>query len=49
MVSKETVNYRLADGDRRCGTCVMFHGTGTCELVTGKISPGAVCDRWEAK
>lgn len=47
-VSKESVNYRPATGDRRCGNCVMFH-SGTCDLVKGEINPKDVCDRWEAK
>lgn len=48
MVSKETVNYRPADGWRSCMTCIMYHH-GRCDLVTGRIYPEDVCDRWERK
>jgi len=47
-VSKASVNYRAGTDARRCGTCVMFHANGTCDLVVGDIQPDAVCDRWEA-
>jgi hypothetical protein len=49
MVSKESVNYRPAEGKRHCGNCVMFHPGGTCDLVMGHIRPEDTCDRWEAK
>src|SRR5215469_8235600 len=49
QVSKESVNYRPATGNHKCGNCVMFHQNGTCDLVMGKISPEDTCDRWEAK
>lgn len=49
QVSKESVNYRAATGDHRCGNCVMFHSNGTCDLVMGNISAHDTCDRWEAK
>lgn len=48
QVSKEAVNYRLAEDGRRCGTCDMFNATsGTCDLVEGSIDADHVCDRWE--
>jgi SPP1 gp7 family putative phage head morphogenesis protein len=48
-LSKDSVNYRHATGNRKCGNCVMFHPGGTCDLVMGHIKPGDTCDRWEAK
>lgn len=52
--SKPSVNYRIATFGwllgKRCGTCTMFRPrTCTCTLVKGRITPGAVCDRWAAK
>lgn len=49
MVSKESVDYRPGTFARNCGNCVMFHQDGTCDLVKGKILPGDVCDKWEAR
>lgn len=50
MLPKTAVNYRPGSPFRNCGNCVMFHeDSGTCDLVKGKILPGDVCDRWEAK
>src|SRR5215472_2792327 len=48
-LTKAEVNYRMGDADQHCGNCVMFHGNGTCDLVEGVITPGSVCDRWEAR
>lgn len=46
-LSKPAVAYRPAVNPAVCcGTCVMFHD-GDCDLVKGRISPDAVCDRWE--
>lgn len=49
-VPKKSVDYRQAgsDANRRCGSCAMYHAS-RCDLVLGYISPGDVCDRWEAK
>jgi len=47
--SKESVDYRPGTTARHCGNCVMFHQDGTCDLVKGRILPGDVCDKWEAK
>jgi len=44
-VSKVSVDYRPA---QRCGTCSMYE-SGSCTLVSGKIDPMDVCDKWEAK
>jgi len=44
-VSKVSVNYRSA---QRCGTCSMYE-SGSCTLVSGKIDPMDVCDKWEVK
>lgn len=46
-LSKAVVAYRRSVTGIRCGTCVMFHGNGTCDLVAGPVSPDGVCDRWE--
>lgn len=56
-VSKESVNYRLADGEKRCASCVMWkpgpnaegNGLGTCTLVMGAIKASDTCDRWEPR
>jgi hypothetical protein len=50
-VSKQVVNYREADGKRRCGNCGMFHRVrgsyqGKCDLVLGFIHPDDTCDEW---
>ena len=50
-VSKQVVNYREADGKRRCGNCGMFHRVrgsyqGKCDLVLGSIHPDDTCDEW---
>lgn len=56
-VTKQSVNYRPADGNRSCGNCVMFHVShsasvtrlcGRCDLVEGEVCAEDVCDRWEA-
>jgi hypothetical protein len=59
MISKETANYRIAEGSKRCGNCSMFRskdgGTGfilacaTCTLVRGTIRAHDTCDEWEKK
>ena len=55
-VSKSSVNYRPAKGDKRCGNCSMYrrvHRTkglnGSCTLVEGAIDPADTCDKWEKK
>ena len=51
-VSKASVHYRRSAwwGGPCCGTCVMFVPfPGVCTLVSGRIRPGDMCDRWEAK
>jgi len=49
-VSKASVNYRRADGPRRCGNCDMFHCVspyvGSCDLVRGVIETADVCREW---
>jgi len=49
-VSKASVNYRQADGPRRCGNCDMFHSAspyvGSCDLVRGVIETQDVCREW---
>lgn len=47
-VSKSSVNYRTAESQARsCATCAMFNSeSGRCDLVSGKIQPYDVCDRW---
>jgi len=53
-VSKDSVNYRPATNNKRCGNCAMstFHGTfthGSCTLVEGLIRRDDTCDKWEAE
>lgn len=52
-LSKPSVNYRPAQGTRRCATCSMFRKgngeKGTCTLVRGAIDPHDVCNEWESK
>lgn len=52
-VTKASVNYRMARGERRCGNCSMFtlvrERLGNCSLVEGRIDKRDVCDRWERK
>lgn len=49
-VSKASVNYRQADGRRRCGSCDMFRiaspYVGSCDLVRGVIESADVCSEW---
>ena len=49
-VSKASVNYRRADGPRRCGNCNMFYPVspliGSCELVRGVIDVQDRCGEW---
>ena len=49
-VSKTSVNYRRADGRRRCGNCDMFKPSspfiGDCDLVRGVIDTQDVCSEW---
>jgi hypothetical protein len=48
--TRNKVNYRKAEGNRRCGNCAMFTRTGLvtgdCDILVGKVSQSAVCDRW---
>ncbi len=51
-IPKVDVNFRKADGDRSCGSCVYADfsgagGSGVCDLVEGSILPDDVCDLWE--
>lgn len=53
-VSKESVNYRQATDNERCGNCSMWRkATGVlesrCTLVEGKIRAFDTCDAWEKK
>lgn len=41
--SKEEVNYRQFE---RCLSCTNFYAPGSCKLVSGNISPDAVCNLW---
>jgi hypothetical protein len=48
--SKQSVAYRVAKSERRCGTCSMFRpNSESCSLVKGYIHEDDTCDRWEAK
>jgi hypothetical protein len=47
-VAKASVDYRPAEGERRCGVCSMFREPRSCTLVRGDIDPAFTCDRWEA-
>lgn len=48
-MSKAEANYRGGGTPgHRCGDCSMFRDS-TCSLVTGVISPGDVCDHFEAR
>ena len=55
-VTKSSVNYREAKGDKRCGNCFMYRPShvhkiikGSCTLVEGVIDPDDTCDKWERK
>jgi High potential iron-sulfur protein len=53
-VSKDSVNYRPATNNKRCGNCAMYSerlhdGRGTCSLVEGSIRRHDTCDKWQAK
>ena len=45
-LSKEAANYRPHE---RCGMCMHFYSSSTCDIVDGNIAPDAVCDHWELK
>lgn len=46
-VTKESVDYRRSESSERCGNCAMFDaGTGSCDVVLGRIDPQDVCQRW---
>jgi 2'-5' RNA ligase len=53
--NKGQVNYRPAEGEKRCGSCVMFRPApgdsepGSCTLVKGGIMFDYTCDEWYAK
>lgn len=54
-VSKDSVNYRAAEGLKRCANCSMFRrqwwtgADGSCTLVAGDIQTEDTCDEWEPK
>lgn len=49
-IGQVQANYRSAFSAARCGDCAHFQsGSGTCELVEGKISADSVCDLYEPK
>lgn len=50
-ITKESVNYRVADNASQCcGTCRMFdYSNNNCTLVRGTIFRTDVCDRWEKR
>ena len=44
---KEEVNYRISKKKtKKCLTCDNYIGPSSCEVVTGNISPEAICDRY---
>jgi len=43
-VSKADANYRSSEGDKKCGNCEYFDGSGACSRVEGDISPNSVSD-----
>jgi hypothetical protein len=45
-LSKDSVDYRQHE---KCLTCMHFYPANSCEIVSGNISPEAVCNRWEIK
>jgi hypothetical protein len=45
-LSKDEVNYRHHE---KCSTCTHFYPQNSCEIVSGNISPDAVCNKWEIK
>lgn len=49
-VSKESVHYRHAKGQRMCDNCSMYrptsNGHGLCTHVLGGIKQTDVCDDW---
>lgn len=46
-LDKGAVNYRQYE---KCSTCDHFwSNSGTCDIVDGRVSPEAVCDKWEIK
>jgi hypothetical protein len=44
--SKEQVNYRQHE---KCLNCDHFFNSGSCDMVSGNISPANVCDLFEIK
>ena len=48
-VSKDSVNYRPATNNKRCGNCSMFSENGRCTLVEGLIRSSDTCDKWVEK
>lgn len=46
--SKDEANYRPAGGSStNCGQCKHFNQAGSCEIVSGSISPDHVSDYFE--
>ena len=43
-LGKEKVNYRQHE---QCSTCINFYPLNSCRIVSGNISPEAVCDKYE--
>lgn len=50
-LTKRHVNYRMAEPNGpRCGICVWFNSDiKTCDVVSGTVRKGDVCDRFTRK
>jgi hypothetical protein len=48
-VSKQSVRYSQGVAHRKCSLCSMWRPPASCSLVAGRISPEAVCDKFERK
>lgn len=49
-VSKESVDFRYQNGDKRCGNCAIFNAVdGSCDLVRGFTLTQMVCNEWRAR
>jgi hypothetical protein len=47
-LKRVVANYRAGKGDRRCRNCTRFRPPSACTLLSGKISPLAMCRHFES-
>lgn len=47
MADKLGVNYRIAEDENRCSSCMNWRPPNGCEAVDGEISEDATCDLFE--